>query len=741
MPLAASPADSQDRQVPSARIADVALPLGIGIAYSYAVPMGMALEVGDCVKVPLGARETHGLVMALRAGAADNLKSIASRTDLPRLKPEMLEFLIKVADYTLAPIGMVAKMALRDPEAEAHEAPKFAVRATGKLPGRMTPTRARLMAAAAGGVSFSKRDLAAAAGCSTGVIDALVDDGALEVIERAPEGGKALDPSGRAPVLSQGQAREAGALRAAVLAGVFAPILLEGVTGSGKTEVYFEAVAAALEAGRQVLILLPEIALTPEFLARFEARFGAPPGAWHSGIAPGRRDRLWFAVEEGTARVVVGARSALFLPFADLGLIIVDEEHEAAYKQEEQVRYHARDMAVLRAKIEGCPVVLASATPSIESRVNAAQGRYQHLRLPDRAGGRAMPDISALDMRRTPPAPGKFLSEPLIQLAQATLNRGEQVLFFLNRRGYAPLTLCRTCGHRWQCPQCDAALVEHRFRRALICHYCGHTERHPMACDACGAEDSLTACGPGVERIAEEVAAAFPDVKAVTLSSDFPGGTERLREQLAGVARGEFPLVIGTQLIAKGHNFPKLTLAAVIDADVGLVSNDPRASERTFQLLAQVTGRAGRGEKPGRGVLQSYQSDHPVIRALLSGDHERFYAEEMAARQAAGLPPFGRLAALTISAVHREAAEAHARVLAQVGHKMLREEGLEMEMALLGPAEPPIARLRGKHRLRLIVKADRRRALQPFIRRLIAAAPTPKGGARLDVDIDPMSFL
>lgn len=725
----------------SARIAEVALPVGIGTAYSYAVLPGMALAAGDCVLVPLGARKTHGLVMAVRAGEGANLKSIDARVAMPRLKPTMLDFLAKVADYTLAPIGMVAKMALRDPEAEAHEAPKFAVRLTGKAPERLTPTRARVLAAAQGGLSFPKQELARLAGCSTGVLDALVDDGALEVIERAPEGGKALEPAGRAPALSADQTTAAQALRAAVSARAFAPLLLEGVTGSGKTEVYFEAVAQAVEAGRQVLILLPEIALTAEFLARFEARFGAPPGAWHSGISEGRRDRLWFAVAQGAVPVVVGARSALFLPFADLGLIVVDEEHEAAYKQEDQVRYHARDMAVLRAKLEGCPVVLASATPSIESRVNASQGRYRHLRLPDRVGGRAMPDIAALDLRRTPPPPGKFLSEPLIHQVQATLARGEQVLFFLNRRGYAPLTLCRACGHRWQCPECDAALVEHRFRRALICHHCGHTERRPIRCEVCSAEESLVACGPGVERIAEEVAEAFPDVRAITLSSDAPGGAERMKEQLAAVAAGEFPLVIGTQLIAKGHNFPHLTLAAVVDADVGLVSNDPRASERTFQLLAQVTGRAGRFEKPGRGLLQTYQPDHPVIRALLSGDHERFYREETGAREAAGLPPFGRMASLTVSALKLEAAQDFARHLAQCGHKLLREEGLETEIALLGPAEPPIARLRGKFRFRLVLKADRRVALQPFIRRLTAAAGNPKGGARLDVDIDPMSFL
>ena len=742
--MARSESPTPENDGSTGHIAEIALPLGIGQPYSYVIPEGMLIAPGECVKVPLGARETYGIVWEIRRGVVGgNLKSILAKTTMPPLRAQMRQFIQRVSDYTLAPVGLVAKMAMRDPEAEAHEAPKYGVRLTGKLPGRMTPVRKRLIDMAQGGLVHRKRDLAERAACSTGVIDALVDDGVFDVVALTPDArANALDPLGRAPTLSEDQAANAGALRAAVSVGGFAPFLLEGVTGSGKTEVYFEAVAAALDVKRQVLILLPEIALTPEFLSRFEARFGGQPGAWHSGIAPGRRDRLWHAVAEGEARVVVGARSALFLPFCELGLIIVDEEHEAAFKQDDQVRYNARDMAVLRGQIEACPVVLASATPSIESRVNVQQGRYRHLLLPDRAGGRAMPEISAIDLTVDAPDPGKFLSPRLIREATQALARGEQVLFFLNRRGYAPLTLCRTCGHRWQCPDCDAWLVEHRFRRALVCHHCGHTERRPTICSACGAEESLTACGPGVERIAEEVAEAFPDIRRITLSSDFPGGTERLRQELAAVAANEFPIIIGTQLIAKGHNFPHLTLAAVVDADIGLVSNDPRAAERTFQLLAQVTGRAGRGEKPGRGLLQTYQPRHPVISALLSGDHERFYAEEIAARRGAGLPPFGRLASLIISAREKPAAEAHARLLAQAGHREIRALALgEQDAALLGPADPPMALLRGRFRVRLILKTSRKVNLQSLIRAMLHEAGTPKGGARVDVDVDPFSFF
>lgn len=722
-------------------IVDVVLPLALDQAYSYRVPDGLGVKPGQTVMVPLGNRETYGVVWSVdEAGAGANLKAVRSVAALPPLPEKLMTFIARVAAYTLAPLGLVARMALRNPEAEAHEAPKFGLRLTGQSPRRLTPTRARLIEAAKGGLTHRKRDLADAAACSTGVIDALVDEGVFEVVA-LPSLARAapLGPASAGHPLTEEQANAAESLRAAVAEHQFSATLLEGVTGSGKTEVYFEAVAAALAQNRQALILLPEISLTPEFVTRFESRFGGAPGLWHSGISPTRRDRLWHAVAEGEAKVIVGARSALFLPFSDLGLIVVDEEHEAAFKQDDTVRYHARDMAVLRAQTEGCPVVLASATPSIESRVNAAQGRYRHLMLARRATGQVMPDLAAIDLTRDPPARGTFLSPRLVAALRETLARDEQVMIFLNRRGYAPLTLCRACGHRWQCPHCDAWLVEHRFRRALICHHCGHTERRPIACTSCGAEESLTACGPGVERVAEEVAALFPDHRRIVLSSDFPGGTERLKRELEAVAQGEFQIIIGTQLIAKGHNFPLLTLAAIVDADIGLVSNDPRAAERSFQLLTQVTGRAGRAEKPGRGLLQTYQPRHPVIAALLSGDHHSFYAAEIAAREAAGLPPFGKLAALLVSAKDKGAADNYARALAEAGHRL--DKGVADSVSILGPAEPPLALLRGKHRVRIILKAPRTTSLQSVIRAMIAAAGPARGGARLDIDMDPVSFF
>ena len=589
-------------------------------------------------------------------------------------------------------------------------------------------------------------------GLRAGVIDGLVDEGALEAVELPPE------PVAPAPDLEFGrrplepdQEAAAEALVGAVRAKTFGVFLLEGVTGSGKTEVYFEAVAEALRTGRQSLILMPEIALTAQFLDRFAARFGVRPAEWHSGITPRQRERLWGAAASGEASVVVGARSALFLPLADLGLIVVDEEHEGAYKQEDGVVYHARDMAVVRARFERAPIVLASATPSLETRVNAEQGRYAWLRLDARFGARAMPDLAAIDLRREGPPRGRWIAPRLVAGVEASLAAGEQSLLFLNRRGYAPLTLCRACGHRFQCPNCSAWLVEHRFRKALVCHHCGHFEKRPDICPACSEADSLTACGPGVERVAEEAALLFPDARLLVLSSDTPGGLERMRAQLAAAARGDYDVIIGTQLVAKGHNFPLLTLVGVVDADVGLANGDPRAAERTFQLLRQATGRAGRGTRPGRALLQTFQPEHPVIAALLSGDVERFYATEADQRRRGGLPPFGRLAAVIVSGEDRGAAEAYARALARTAHAMPQGKGWRLapiggtiedgEITLLGPAEAPIALLRGRHRFRLAVKAPRGVDLQAFLRALLAAAPPPRGGVRVTVDVDPQSFM
>ncbi|MFO1151454.1 MAG: primosomal protein N' [Alsobacter sp.] len=721
-----------------ALVAEVLAPVALDQTYSYAVPPSLApgLRPGAVVHMPFGPRESVGVVWELRrTPAASNLKSLSGIMDVPPLPDGLRKLLDRMARYTLAPRGAVLRLALRLPDQERAERVQVGVRLAGPRPGRLTPGRSRVLEAAAGGLVHAKRALAEAAAVSVAVVDGLVDEGTLEAVTMPPQPvAPPPDPDHLHQPLEPAQRVAAEALRASVAGGGFDVTLLEGVTGSGKTEVYFEAVAEAVRRGRQCLILMPEIALTAQFLSRFERRFGVRPAEWHSGVAGRRRERVFAAVASGEAAVVAGARSALFLPFRSLGLVVVDEEHEGAYKQEDGVHYHARDMAVMRGQIESAAVVLASATPSIESRVNAERGRYRHLRLPGRFGGRALPELVAVDMRRDGPERGRWLSPPLALAVAETVGRGEQALLYLNRRGFAPLTLCRACGHRFQCPNCTAWLVEHRFRRALVCHHCGHVERRPDTCPECGTAESLIPCGPGVERLADEVAERFPGVRTLVLSSDFPGGADRLRRELEAVAAGEFPIVIGTQLVAKGHNFPFLSLVGVVDADLGLASGDPRAGERTFQVLQQVTGRAGRGDKPGRALLQTFQPDHPVLKALLSGDPERFYREEIRLREAAGLPPFGRLAALVVSASERAPAEGHARALA-------RAAPAHPDAVVLGPAEAPIAVLRGRHRFRLLLKTPRDFPLQDYLRAWLAAGPKATGNVRVQVDVDPMSFL
>ena len=514
----------------------------------------------------------------------------------------------------------------------------------------------------------------------------------------------------------------------------FTVSLLDGVTGSGKTEVYFEAIAAALARGQQALVLMPEIALTSQFIARCEQRFGAKPAEWHSGVPAPQRGRVWRAVAENKAKLVVGARSALFLPFPDLGLIVVDEEHDQGYKQEERVLYQARDMAVVRGSLGGFPVVLSSATPSIESLVNAEQGRYRHIRLATRYKAAGLPAIAAIDMRASPPERGKWLSPVLVDAVAGTLGRGEQALLFLNRRGYAPVTLCRKCGFQFECPNCSAWLVEHRFRRRLECHHCGKFAPIPEKCPNCEAENSLVACGPGIERIAEEVAELFPDSRRAApvershaehrrasphLARD-RGARGRYRHRHA--ARGQGSSLSGACAGRRGRRRS------------GAGASRPTRGRAYLPADQQVTGRAGREAIPGRGLIQTYMPEHPVVAALVSGDRDAFLAREIEERRDARMPPFGRLAALLVSAGSREAAEAYAREVARAAPAASKIE-------VLGPAEAPLAVIRGRHRFRLLIKAAREANLQAYLRLWLGQVPKAKGDLRLSVDIDPYSFL
>jgi primosomal protein N' (replication factor Y) len=721
----------------SPRVVDILVPVALDQAYSYRVPDGMALEPGDMVSVPLGARDCLGVVWADNPAPNprlhNRLKDVDDKLDYPPLKGELRQFVDWVAQYTLAARGTVLRMALRMGDlGPARE--RVGVRLAGPPPQRMTPARARVLRVLADGFVYGKGDAAREAGVSPGVIDGLVDEGTLEAVVLPSEPlMRVPDPDYRKPEFSLGQFAAADALRTTVEQGGYTVSLLDGVTGSGKTEVYFEAVAENIRRGRQTLILMPEIALTAGFLDRFADRFGVRPAEWHSQLAPRRRARTWEAVGKNEVPVVVGARSALFLPYADLGLVVVDEEHDPAYKQEDGAHYHARDMAVVRGSIGKFPVVLASATPSVESEVNARRGRYRRIHLPERFGGAHLPAIEAVDMRREGPPRGRFISPKLAEAVQIALERREQALLFLNRRGFAPLTLCRACGFRLQCPNCDAWLVDHRFRKRLVCHHCGFATPQPETCPKCHATESFAPVGPGVERLEQEAAELFAGARILVLSSDLVESVERLRSELDDVAQGRFDIVIGTQLVAKGHHFPKLNLVGIVDADLGLGNGDPRAAERTFQLLHQVTGRAGREEGRGVGFLQTHQPEHPVMKALILGDREAFYKNEIEARERTGYPPFGRLASLIVSAGDRHTAEAFGRTLASLAPK-------DENVRVLGPAEAPVAVMRGRYRFRLLAKSPRNFDLSGYMREWLSQAPKTKGNLQLEIDIDPMSF-
>ncbi|MCH7628639.1 primosomal protein N' [Novosphingobium sp.] len=704
----------------------------------YRVPDGMAVEPGSVVVAPLGPRQIVGVVWeAERLPASEvpdaKLRPLLQVLPVPPLPAPLRRLIEWCADYYVTSIASVARMALSSNAALRGGGTVTEYRLTGHEPARLTPQRAQALDLL-NDQQGTIRELAEIAGVSEAVLRGMVNADMLEaVLVDSDRPYPAPDPRHAVPDLAPEQAEAAGKMVAAVRAHEFRPFLLDGVTGSGKTETYSEAIAAAIAAGRQVLVLLPEIALTETFLKRFEARFGVPPVTWHSSLKSSERRRAWRQVAFGQAKVVVGARSALFLPFAKLGLIVVDEAHEISFKQDDGVRYNARDVAVMRAHFEQVPVVLASATPALESLHMADAGRYERLVLPSRFGGATMPDIRIVDLREQQPERGHWLAPVLVEALKDRLLKGEQSLLFLNRRGYAPLTLCRTCGHRFQCPNCSAWLVEHRLSRRLACHHCGHEIPRPDACPECGEKDCMVACGPGVERIADEVAQILPDARVALVTSDTLTSPAKAAEFVAQAEAKAIDVIVGTQLVTKGFHFPDLTLVGVVDADMGLEGGDLRAAERTYQQVAQVAGRAGRGDKPGEVMIQTRHPDAPVIEALASGDRDAFYAAETEARRDANAPPFGRWAAIIVSSEDEAEARDAARAIGGTAPRL-------PDVLILGPAPAPLSLLRGRYRYRLLINARRSTELQRVIRQWLEPlrfAP----GVRVAVDVDPYSFV
>ena len=704
----------------------------------YRLPDGMAVEYGSVVLAPLGPRQIVGIVWeADRLAAGDvaeaKLRPLIAVLPVPPLAAALRRLIEWTADYYCAPLQSVARMALSSNAALRGGGTATEYRLSGAEPQRLTPQRAAAIDALQG-EQATIRELAAIAGVSQGVLRGMAGAGLLEpVTVDLDRPYPRARPDFAVPDLSTDQQAAADEFVAAVRSGGFAPFLLDGVTGSGKTECYFEGIAAAIASGGQVLVLLPEIALTENFLRRFKDRFGVAPVLWHSSLKASERRRAWRAIASGEAQVVVGARSALFLPYARLSLIVVDEAHEVSFKQDDGVRYNARDVAVIRARFERVPVILASATPALESLQLAEAGVYRKIDLPDRFGGASLPAIVLVDLRIEEPERGRWLAPRLVEEMRTRLERGEQSLLFLNRRGYAPLTLCRHCGYRFQCPNCSAWLVEHRLSHRLACHHCGHQAPVPNACPECATQDCLVACGPGVERIADEVAELLPAARTAIATSDTLNTPEKIAEFVAAAEAGLIDVIVGTQLVTKGYHFPELTLVGVVDADLGLEGGDLRAGERSYQQIAQVAGRAGRAAKPGEVLIQTRHPEAAVIAALASGNRDAFYAAETEARREAGAPPFGRWAAIIVSSEDEAEARDAARAIGGARPNL-------PDIAIHGPAPAPMALLRGRYRYRLLLNARRSSELQRIIREWLDPLRFPQG-IRVAVDIDPYSFV
>ncbi len=673
-------AKNQNSSSSSVKTADILLPLMLNKSYSYQITDNMDLKLGDIVKVNFANKDVMGVVWDIsekKKNAELKLKPIIEKiTEIPSFPSNMIKFINWVSKYSMSPLGMVLKMS-------------FGVMAKAKLVNKKT-----------------KKPI-----CE--------------------------NPRYREIKLSDAQNLAVFELTQTTGVNGYQTCLLDGVTGSGKTEVYFKILANIIEQNKdaQILVLLPEIALLQQFVTRFEERFGEKPAVWHSGVTPAKKRDTWLLVAKGKIKVVVGARSALFLPFKNLKLIIVDEEHDKSYKQEEGgCIYHARDMAIVRAKIENFPIILASATPALETMVNARAGKYKHIVLKGRYGGAAMPKISVIDMKKNPPATRScFLTDKVKEKLVENLKNKEQSLLFLNRRGYAPLTICRNCGHRLECPTCSAWLVKHKKYKQLQCHHCGFGIKTPNICPECEEQDTLAFCGPGVERIEEEVRDFLPDANSLILSSDITNSEKKLKEALDKISNQEIDIIIGTQLIAKGHHFPKLTFVGIVDADLGLESGDLRAAESSYQIIQQVAGRAGREKELGQVYLQSYMPNTPVIKSIIAGNRDEFLQIEINARKMAKMPPFGRLASLIIASPKEKLLDDFCNYLASVAPRYEKT-------VILGPAIAPMAIIRNNHRRRFLIKTDKNINIQTLILNWLARVKKPSQ-IKLKIDIDPYSFF
>ncbi len=727
-------------------IVGVLLPLPFNKIFDYRIDEDA--QPGEMVRVSFGKEVLVGIIWKTGKEAdidLSKIKPVIEKLSFPPLSPQLMKFITFVAAYNMSFLGLVLKMVLS--VKGVFDDPKTTV--LYKLSGK-TLAEAKLKNSDARWrvidllkhYPYTRAEIGRGAKVGQPVIKSLIDAGVL-----VPELVKIkrdfpLPDVNFAKVDLTAEQQNAADILCAKTGCGFSVTLLDGITGSGKTEVYFEAVAKTLAAGHQVLIMVPEIALTSQWLTRFAKRFGVKPACWHSGLGNRERIDTWLGIIENRAKVIIGARSALFLPYADLGLIVIDESHDQSFKQEDVVNYQARDMAVVRAKMEQFPVILSTATPDLETIYNVENGKYDVVRLTSRFASAVLPEIKIIDLKKDKPQ--KFakdngimsigwLAPSLVEALKNNFEKSEQSILFLNRRGYAPFTICRDCGHRFQCPNCTSWLTEHRRTKSLICHHCGYSVPIPASCPECGSQEGLAACGPGVERIAEEVIMRFPDARIDILSSDITPTLSDISKVITRMENHETDILIGTQILAKGHHFPSLTLVGIVDADLGLMGSDLRAAERTYQLLSQVSGRAGRGSKKGTVYLQTLYPDNAVLKALLSNRREDFIELEQQSRRLLRLPPYGKLAAVIITGQNQSVTE---RTAVSLGKCAPNTDTI----TTLGPAPAPVFMLRGKYRYRLLLKTPRNVNIQEILRTWLKQINLPNN-VRVQIDIDPYSFM
>lgn len=728
-------------------IVKVLIPNVVNAGYDYRLTQ--VADLGSFVRVSVMNRPYIGVIIGPGDSnlPGDKIKNVNDVFNFGKLAPSDIQWILKMSEWTMMSPGAVLRLIVNVPDAFLPPKQEQLYTFNPDKHARMTDARQAVADAFASNDNdaMSASDIQNIAYVSSAIVRSMIKAQLLipaqlrDVVEHKDFNYTYSDMGN--VVLNSEQQYAADEI-AKYINNDFSVHLLDGITGSGKTQVYFDAAWRAYRSGKAVLLMMPEIALTAQFMSRFESRFGARPVVWHSNLTAARRRDIWRGVATGDIRLVVGTRSALFLPWQNLGLIVVDEEHDGSYKQEDMGNYHARDMAILRAAIARFPVILASATPSAETIKNVSVGKYKHLRLTSRFGGAQMPTIETIDLRNDRPAdymidqdPDKLqpgaISPTLIHTIDETLTAGQQVMLFINRRGFAPIVQCKKCGWVASCPDCSVGMTYHKKLGKLLCHMCGRTAILPDVCPDCGNAVSMR--GVGLEKVQEEINNKFPDAKTALVSSDTMMSRQALERLVGKMESGEIDIVIGTQILAKGHHFPNLTLVGVVDSDQGLFGTDFRAGEHTFQQLFQVAGRAGRGSTPGRVLLQTYQPDHPVLRAICASDRDTFMSNDMAARAAAKMPPYGQLIAIIVEANKESVLQQYCAQLAAAAPDLKGGK-------IMGPIAAGVYQIRNWYRMRFLVAGDERANLQPAVKLWLAKVKQP-ANVRVKVDVNPMNFM